>query len=202
MSQYKKISSMGNQVSNLPSNNPLTYCVNSTLNSRFLHGGQADVLGPDSRSCQLFMSQYCADKWDGFCEKESNEKESYFPDNVGSCNSGVYSLNLNRGQILLRNTAMEKYRTSIRNCTPSFQPFDPTVPSSPMIKTYDRDCTWPCVSEYEVNPASIDSDPVMDKLLEDPRVAEDVLINIYNTMKRKKTLHLLTGTKLGKYFHL
>ena len=47
----------------------------------------------------------------------------------------------------------------------------------------------------------------MDKILSKPIIGIDILVNIYNTMKRYGTLVKLKGTKLGtfyqtnKYFH-
>jgi hypothetical protein len=53
---------------------------------------------------------------------------------------------------------------------------------------------------FAVNPKTIDADIVMDKLLMNPSSAIDILSNIYNTMKSKKTLASLAGTKLGMFF--
>ena len=52
----------------------------------------------------------------------------------------------------------------------------------------------------EVNPETIDIDPVMDKILMKPQIAALILVNIYNTMKRKGTLGDLTKTKLGRFY--
>jgi hypothetical protein len=45
----------------------------------------------------------------------------------------------------------------------------------------------------------------MNKILQNPRTiaaCQQLFINIYNTMKRKKTLRKLKNTKLGKFFEL
>ena len=42
----------------------------------------------------------------------------------------------------------------------------------------------------------------MNKLLEKPSIAMDILINIFNTMKENNTLYTLQGTKIGKFFEL
>ena len=64
---YTSIKNFGpNAVSEV--NNPLTYCLTTDLDSAFMHGGQANVLRRDSRPCQLFLSEYCAQGWDNFCE--------------------------------------------------------------------------------------------------------------------------------------
>ena len=51
-----------------PTDSPLTYCLNDTMDRGFLHGGHADTFGQHSRNCQLFMSEYCAEQWDEICE--------------------------------------------------------------------------------------------------------------------------------------
>jgi hypothetical protein len=40
----------------------------------------------------------------------------------------------------------------------------------------------------------------MDKILDKPDIAINILINIYNTMKRKNKLSLLKNTKLGTFY--
>jgi hypothetical protein len=52
-----------------------------------------------------------------------------------------------------------------------------------------------------VDPKTIDSDPVMDKLLARPIIGINILTNIYNTMKRYGTLAQLKGTKLGNFYN-
>ena len=57
-----------------------------------------------------------------------------------------------------------------------------------------------CVPEYEVNHTTIDNDPVMNKILMNPRIAWDILVNIYNTAVNKGTITKLKGTKLYNLF--
>ena len=107
------------------------------------------------------------------------------------------------GDVLVQNTAEKKYLTSMANCRKKYQPFDPLVANSPMISYWVSDkCSYSgsCVPTYEVDSSVIDNDPVMDKILQNPMIALNVLINIYNTMKRKGTLSSLAGTKLGKLY--
>ena len=47
---------------------------------------------------------------------------------------------------------------------------------------------------------TIDSDVIMDKILNKPIIALDILINIFNTMSREGTIGELQGTKLGKFY--
>ena len=64
---YSKIDNFGSNAASQV-DNPLTYCVNNTLDQRFLHGSGVSDLGQHSRPCQLFMSEYCAQGWDKFCD--------------------------------------------------------------------------------------------------------------------------------------
>ena len=59
-----------------------------------------------------------------------------------------------------------------------------------------------CVPEFAVDPTLIDADPVMNRLIDKPGIAFQLLVNIYNTMKRKGTLNNLKGTRLGTFFNL
>ena len=58
MNSYKSISEFGvNNYSHI--NNPLSYCLDNTLEQRFLHGSHSETLGQHGKSCQLFLSEYC-----------------------------------------------------------------------------------------------------------------------------------------------
>jgi hypothetical protein len=201
-STYRPISQFGSN-SYAPSNNPLTYCLNNTMDNRFLHGGNADTLGQHSKACQSFLSDYCSEKWDGFCEIASRNTNTNYPNNIQACTGlgDIASKNMNAGDALIRNTASKKYLVSMGNCKKKYEPFDPTVATSPMISYWISDsCGRTCVPVYVVDPDKIDSDIVMDKILRNPMIGIDILINIYNTMKRMNTLENLTGTKLGNFY--
>lgn len=205
MSSYRCISNLGPKTSTSAVNDPLTYCMQNDLDSRFMHGGHSDTIGTYSRPCQLYMGQYCANKWDEFCEVASANTNHYWPNNTQMCNSASDTAcrGLTNGEFLIRNTAMEKYLVQMGNCVAKMEPFDPTVASSPMIKYYVSDnCSYSnrCVPEYGFDAKTIDQDPVMDKILARPAIGFDILVNGYNSMKRKGTLHTLKGTKLGKFY--
>ena len=92
----------------------------------------------------------------------------------------------------------------MHNAHKKFEPFDPTVPTSPMISYWvSNNCSYSNtgVPEYSVDPKKINNDPVMKKILSKPNIAFNILINIYNTMKRYGTLHELKETKLGKFYN-
>jgi hypothetical protein len=203
-STYRPISNFGSNAKSQV-NNPLTYCMTTKLDQQFMHGGSADIFGAYSKNCQQYMGQYCAEKWDEFCEIASNDPNTNYPNNIQQCGSigDTACKGMNAGEILIRNTAAKKYLTSMANCVKKQEPFDPNVASSPMISYWISDgCSYSnaCIPVYEVDPSKIDSDIVMNKILNKPIIAIEILINIYNTMKRKGTLQQLKNTKLGRFY--
>ena len=197
---YRNISSFGSNAY-APVNNPLTYCLGNSMDQRFLHGSSSDTMGHHSRSCQMFLSDYCANKWDKFCELASKDTTRHLPDNIESnCRTNIH---MTAGEALIQNTARKKYLIEMGNCVKKFEPFDPNVATSPMVSYWapsNSSGVGSCVPIYEVDPETIDEDIVMNKILVRPVIAIDVLINIYNTMKRKGTLEKLKGTKLGMFY--
>lgn len=200
-SAYSKIINFGPNKMDYNAN-PLSYCMNSNLDNNFTKGATGDLYGQHSAKCQMFMSDYCARKWDGNCEIASMNINSNYPNNI-SMNDDIDSMNLTAGEILIQNTASKKYLVEHYNSYWEYEPFDPTVANSPLVRRLMNDSTHgngKCVPVYEVNPSTIDQDPVMDKILMKPKIAMFILVNIYNTMKRKGTLSQLQGTKLGRFY--
>uniref|UniRef100_A0A6C0H347 Uncharacterized protein n=1 Tax=viral metagenome TaxID=1070528 RepID=A0A6C0H347_9ZZZZ len=183
---YRSLSNFGSNDS--PANHPLTYCIGNDTNQRFLHG--SSMYGAGSDHCHRFMSDYCASGWDAFCELESRNEER----------SSV-SHSHNSGRLLIANTAARKYLVNMHNATEKYEPFDPTVANSPMIRYWVSNSDGGTIPEYAVDASTIDNDVLMDKILADPNVAMNILINIYNTMKRKDTLSSLKGTKIGAFYN-
>lgn len=213
---YAKIGQFGSSSSSL--SNPLSYCAVSQLDSSFNHT-LGRLNGPDSGKCQAFMAGYCANKWDGVCEYMSHNQTRHYPNTVQQCNSGGGSCQggglgnaLSRGELLIRNTAQEKYMKAMpTNFERKYEPFDPTVADSPLIGKWvptGNSCGSGLCNAgeniyapiYDVDPKTIDSDPVMQKLLANPKIAPDILLNIYNTNKNLGTLDKLQGTKLYGMF--
>ena len=149
------------------------------------------------------MSDYCAKSWDANCEVASMNISTQYPNNISSHSSE--NAGLTAGDILIQNTASKKYLVENYNCYWEYEPFDPTVANSPLVRKRMGDISHSqgngqCVPVYEVDPKSIDNDPVMDKILMKPQIAIFILINIYNTMNRKGTLGSLKDTKLGRFY--
>lgn len=207
--KYANIQNFGNSKS-MPcagKNHPLTMCMSDTMDKQFLNGGIGALYGPRSQPCQAYMAERCANEWDGFCEYFYREHGpgGTWPNNQEWPNLQPrywevrYGLNQNltTGEQLLRNTAERKYCT-YENCKAHCEPFNPLDPDSPSI-TFYRDANGnnsSCIPICNVNPATIDSDPVMDRMLKNPRAAAGTIINICNTAQRTGTD--LSGTKLGK----
>lgn len=193
---YRQISNFGNQQLS-STNDPLTYCLQDTMDVPFQHGSTASKqYGPSSKKCQLYMAQRCADKWDGFCEyfyQEHGRKGNQLRPNMGQSSSALSVPLMTTGDQLLQNTAERKYCTFGNECTRSQEPFDPMVPNSPQLFYYDNtNCTPVC----RVDPRTIDQDPVMNRILVNPQIAGNTIVNICNTSRREGTN--LNGTRLGK----
>jgi acetylornithine/succinyldiaminopimelate/putrescine aminotransferase len=62
-------------------NDPLTYCIGDNASQRFNHGSHAATYGQNSKACQVYMANRCAQNWDGVCEyaasKPANEEYKY-----------------------------------------------------------------------------------------------------------------------------
>jgi hypothetical protein len=192
---YRSITDFGSNAY-FPVNNPLTYCINNQVESKFAHGGQTHNISPNSKSCQNYMSEYCASEWDDFCEYASNNKDYQ---NIHQSSSFPFR-SLNSGEILIRNTAAQKYLVEMINGEKKYEPFDPTVATSPMISYWVNSNHATMIPIYSVDPTKIDQDPVMDKIINNPIIAFEILVNIRNTMKNKGTLQQLKGTKLGNLY--
>ena len=202
---YRSIASFGSNAYS-PVNNPISYCLNETMDNRFLHGGSSYIVeGQHSKNSQAYFSEYCANGWDQFCEVGSRNTSRNYPNNIQiNKNFGSTAcVGLTAGEVLIYNTASKKYLVNMIGCKKKYEPFDPNVATSPMISFWVSDSSSQnkCIPVYSVDPNTIDNDAVMDKILYKPQIAMDILINIYNTMKRNGTLSQLNGTKLGNFYN-
>ena len=193
---YKLISNFGPCVQN-SSENPLNYCLVSSLNSSFNNGATGNTIcRANGANCQAFMSDYCSQNgWDDICEVASKSQVTGTPNVLQTCVEP-----LTTGEILIANTATKKYLSQIGGCSIKYEPFDPTVAGSPMISFFQTNGNQTCVPVYEVDPKTIDSDPVMNKVLDKPVIAWSMLVNMYNTAVRKNTIDDLKGTRLYNFF--
>jgi len=217
MSQYACISTFGEAAASAPSNDPISYCLVQTVDNSFAHGAIASTICDKyNNNCQTYMAQYCAtndDAWKtgGVCDFASKDTHRSYPNPLqGSVSHDrdllacgcmptdrptPASIGLTAGDQLLANAAARKYEVARHGGTKQCQPFDPTVASSPMV------CNWSGgIPIYAVDPKTIDSDPVMNRLLAKPYVAPQLLKNIYVTMTRRGEMGKLKGTKLYAFF--
>lgn len=193
---YVNLAQLGSN-SNTPNTNPLAYCSVSGLDQMFNFGSYLPNVNT-STQCQLYTAGYCANNWDGTCEYMSQNAQIALPSVMGGT-SQVSQLSL--GESLVRQTAMNKYLVSVSsNGERRYEPFDPTVPTSPMVSKWMSTDGQPVLFKYAVNPDTIDSDPVMNKIIQNPTIATDILINIYNNAIKTGTLNKLSNTKLGQLF--
>ena len=206
---YVSLASLGiietNKLSAL--NDPISACSTTGLAQQQMSGSFYPNT-PNSEQCQYFVSGYCSNNWSPTCEYVSNDQTPVLPamrsesGNVGDSNGviGVGTPNLTLGQIHIRQTAMEKYRKFMSsNCQRRYEPFDPTVANSPMISKWISS-GGSCVAIYDVDEKTIDADPVMNKILNNPTIAMNVLIPIYNYRKANNTISDLRKTKLYTLF--
>jgi hypothetical protein len=201
---YSQLSSFGaSSVNALPiyNNDPLTYCIGNNMSQRFNHGSSAATYGQNSKACQVFMANRCAQRWDGVCEyaasPAANEEYTNIANTMYAGNH--QTIGLSPGDILIKNAAEDRFRVGMLNCDLKTEPFNPVNPSSSYISYY---VGQDCIPEYAVDPYTIDSDILMNKILDKPHIAKQLLINLKNTMLRHGTFHLLKGTKLGDFYRL
>jgi hypothetical protein len=198
--------------------NPLSYCAVSGLDAGFYHTLGGSYLKPESSQCQQFMASYCSSKWDNICETLSKDSTKTSPNTVQQCNGQMGIINtglggdLTRGQILIRNAAAERFLKGMSdNCKRNYEPFDPTVADSPLISKWNaqgnscgsgRNChaSNVCIPVYGVDASTIDNDEIMNKILEQPWIAMNILVNIYNNAIRNGEIQKLENTKLGMFF--
>lgn len=193
-------------------------------------GGKGSFVDPDSPQSQFFSAQFCGNSdWkDGICEYMSKDPtygamvNAVAPCNnpLGDFGNGMGSA-LTKGQMLIRNAAAERFLMFMsNNCSKYYEPFDPTVADSPLISKWkpngnasgmgingagcnsSQGCLGSnvCVPIYGVDEKTIDNDPIMNKILQQPWIAMDVLVNMYNNALNMNTLSKLKGTKLYSFF--
>lgn len=211
---YVTISDFGRGAQVTPQNNPLTYSLVSGLESGFNHTLGMNLLGPNSAQVQKAMAQVCSVKWTPECEYASQDTYRSLPNAVntveqcngpfGSCFGPGIGAQLTKGQQLIANTAGERFLKFMSgNCKRVYQPLDPTVYDSVLIgewKPEENATVNKCVGIYDVDAKTIDSDVIMNKVLDQPWIALPLLINIYNQRMRTNTMEELRGTRIYGFF--
>lgn len=217
---YRPISNVAPKFQDPARTDPLLYCLLDTMDSQFLHGSSGRLFGKYNENCTRFLSNRCAKQWDDICESVSRDKTTNFPNTADSIEN-VYGKNkcLPYGDQIIRDAALQRFKVATMNCNVRCEPHDPLNANSPLICYETRDsCSLrdqrngvcfgsanrgECKRIYTILPeqiATLDQDPLMNKILERPHLAMDLLIGIYENMKQDKTLSSLIGTRLGQFY--
>jgi hypothetical protein len=182
-------------------NDPLSYFIGSQVDSRFQHGNyqRLDATSPQAGA---YMAQRCSaqgDSWDGYCEYfyqtngPQNSNRQLYPNQLfGDTAYTLQTSQLSPGDQLVKNASNLRF-CSFDGCEKKCEPFDPMDPNSPIITQYVGQCL-PIANR--IDPATIDNDPLMNKVLLNPRINPELLINACNTSRRNGVN--LKGTKLGQ----
>lgn len=179
MSNYAKIDMFGtNMRKNQSINSDYVY---TDLQDNFLHG---NTFGPMGRESRRFMVDRCSKVWDGMCD---NFSRPWIKDYLINQIDGTIATSEG---MLIKEAAMRRFCTPI-GCASTHQMVDPTTLGSPTYTEYNTPCQMQC----QVDPAVIDQDPLMNRVLERPTENATLLMNICNTHKRLGIP--LQGTKVG-----
>jgi len=222
---YRQIADFAPNIDNEYSRNPLYYCTLDAMDSQFLHGAPGKRFGRYNKHCSEFLSARCANQWDELCEAISQDKETRYPNEAAPLASTFVDAPkppcLPYGQQMLRDAAMKRFRAETKNCNVKCELFDPTVPNSPMIcyetkesctagLVPEEQCMGSCSGQYgecrtifKISPEqakNLDSDPVMNKILNKPEIAMDLLEQIYLNMHAEGTLGLIRDTRLARFY--
>lgn len=204
--KYKQAINLCHETFNI-NKDPLTYCMVDGLTNHFLHGSSGGAIGPESKNCQAFMAERCANEWDVNCEIASQNQSRRWPNQLNTCESRPgdgLCRGLTSGDYVILNAFELKYRKeSSDSCKIKTELFDPNVPTSQKI-SYQQNREACCINQYWVNDQEIknlDKDILMNKVLARPQLAIGILVNMYNNMKNKGLLSKLAHTKLGMFYN-
>lgn len=176
-------------------NDPLTYLLNTSIGSSFIIGHQDKDVGKGTKHYRDYFSDRCALTWDGVCQAATMDTDRGVPVNKGDYQAITFN-NLSQGDLLLRDIAEKKYLRAVStNSTPVVTQYDLLVPTSPFVSSFNR-----CTKRYGVDPDTIDTDPVMDKLIDHPEISPSVLLQIFRSMTSDGTISTLNNTKLGRFY--
>jgi len=178
--------------------------------------GNVDSFGPAGINSQAYMAQRCANTWDKYCEiyylENDAGNERYYP-NTFKSNDGQCSTNL--GTSLLKNAGELRFLNFDKGgCDGEqdnvwYEPLNPLIADSPMVKkyTYRRALCNSTLTDH-VDNRTIDSDPLMQRMLANPNPNKNTLKQIYilTQMNRNNVLQrnglgderkVLDGTQTG-----
>lgn len=194
---YRTISNFGKIRSN--DTDPWSYCAIQGPDMKFAHAPLGDTHGPNSENCQAWMAEECAKNWTDMCEYVYQTQNTKSYPNTLNRTSNANRLNqATAGQNLVANS-VERAFCSYANCVAVEQPFDPTVAGGPTFTVHVGPDGTPdsCVPVCSVNPATVDNDPLVAKMIQNPEVCNSTMTNIFNTAMREGISY--QGTCLHPY---
>jgi len=228
---YQKISDFAPNIDNSYSADPLYYCTLDYLDSQFLHGTMGRTEGRYNDHCSTYLAHKCASDWDDVCEAISDDPEIRYPntnldisvmtDTPRGSQCQAWDP-IPYGEQMTIDAARKKYRLSTDNCNIRCEPFDPLVPNSPLVcfestipcPTGGSESTTdfcfggqpsaPCIRDYaltENQAKNIETDRLMHRLLDRPKNAMELLIEIYFGSKKHRTLQFIKGTRLAAFYN-
>ena len=197
---YAKYSDFGN---NQISRDPLSYTMNETYDRKFLESSIGNYLGPRSRNGQEYMSQRCAENWDGMCSyymfdnafgNPITTRQYIQPNMVGGHSFNGQASNLSIGEQLLQNAFMKRFCSFKGPMELTDELVNPLDPSSPVVHIIKNKQDLIPVCNL-IDPKTIDDDNLMNEALDNGELCKVGLINVCNN-----TQHMdLSGTRLGKF---
>lgn len=191
---YRQIKNFG------PSTVSVNYysaALDTTVNANYVMAKPQWLFDARTLNGQLLLSTHIAENsksgsFDDVSIAAMNQMGKGYPNNVPNCQGLPVNQNLQYGDMLVDNAGRMKYCV-YQNATPKQFPYNPDDPNSPMLTFMEGGNIRAVCS---VDPATVDKDPLMDKLIRDADKHVGLLQNIYNNSTG------LEGTKLGKFFKM
>lgn len=179
---------------------PINMCLFSDVNKSLTGGVLGYRYGPSNENCQLLMADRCARNWDAVCDIAASNGNATFPNNAtirgnAMANPAEIQGGSTVGAQLLHNAAQRRFCV-FENCNVQQFPFDPTMIDSPTVTRINRS-KYGCMPSCSVNPATINSDTLMNRCLDNPTACYDTLVNICQTHEKNGTS--LRGTRIGAF---
>lgn len=161
-------------------NEPLAMCLVQGTNRGFARGpGNTNLIGPKSTACLEYMSERCAQNFDGYCDMYRNitnqSGDNYFPNTASARNeSGGVPL----GNAFMATTLQKALFEYDQPKT--LQAFDPLTASSPLVTKYagGRDLSRAFLST-NFDFSQIDRSQLMQTAFSDPVVFGRTLYRLY-----------------------
>ena len=191
-SNYKTLLQFGCGPNDPITTNPYQLSLYNTIDKSFNNGVLGANYNASNMYSQEFMAQTCAANWNNVCELSSRDTTPAV--NAISKFSQYYGQGTTVGDVTVRNSAVERF-CDLNGCNARIRQLDPVDSTSPFLRVYDGQCIPVC----RVDENTIDSDPIMNKMLDNPMQYRDIILNIYNTKKREGIDLRNTNTRIGKF---